>query len=250
MNINLQDRHKIYKSKDNAIIASFDSVIDIDLALWRYIKDKYGSSKYIDKDIINIDDENNIKFMLMDRRDKNPLSILLPDYDTEKMYNDIVTNDRMFNNILSNYATQYDTLKLFNTFIDNASSIHIDILCKNPGQADIVKKYIKSEIGVIVDTIHNILIKDYSIIQVKFFSDLKNYPTFEGRHIFIPNALYNMQDNMNTIDITCMHLFGLTNQVHLIDLYRDVKWFFTTESNDPIERKVDEELHANENKYN
>ena len=246
--INIPEYHKIYKGKDNAILASFDSVIDIDLALWRYIKDKYGTSKYIDKDMINIDDEDIIKFILMDRREKNPLSILLQGYDTEKMYNDIITNDKMFNNILNNYSSPYDTLKLFNTFMENASSLEVDIICKDKEQEKILRKYTSPKIGIIVDTIHNITINNYSIIQVKFFSDLINYPQFEGRHIWIPNALYNMQKNMNTIDLTLMQLFGNINQVHLIDLYRDVKWFFTTKSNDEIERKVDEELNAERNK--
>ena len=245
--IDIPEYHKKYKGKDNAILASFDSVIDIDLALWRYMKDKYGTSKYMDQTMVNIDDENVIKFLLMDRREHNPLSIIISEYDTEKMYNDIITNDRMFNNIMRNYGSPYDTLRLFNTFMENASSLEIDIICKNYEQEEILRKYTHSKIGIIVDTIHNVNINNYSIIQVKFFSDLVNYPEFDGKHVWIANALYNMQKNMNTINLTILQTFGITNQIHLIDLYRDIKWIFTSKSEDPIERKVDEGLNANKN---
>jgi len=246
--INIPEHHKVYKGKDNAILASFDSVIDIDLALWRYIKDKYSTSEYLDKDMINIDDENIIKFILMDRREQNPLSLLIPNYDTEKMYNDIINNDSMLNNILVNYGSQFDTLKLFITFMNNASSIDIDILCKNNGQAEIIKKYTNNKIGAIINSAKDVDMNNYSIIQVKFFSDIIYYPELNGKYIWIANALYNMQRNMNTIDLTLFQAFGQSNKIQLIDMYRDVKWFFTSKSNDEIERKVDEELNAERNK--
>ena len=38
---------------DNELLVEFETLIDLDIALYRYIKDKYPNSEYVDQKFIN-----------------------------------------------------------------------------------------------------------------------------------------------------------------------------------------------------
>ena len=44
----------------NRILVEFDMLIDLDLAIFKYIKDKYNNPNYVDQNIIKMHDERQI----------------------------------------------------------------------------------------------------------------------------------------------------------------------------------------------
>ena len=77
-------RHK--KGNDNELLVEFDFLVDLDMALFRLVKDKYSNSEYVDKNIINMNNEYRIIRMLLYRKHINPLEILMPSIETTKLY--------------------------------------------------------------------------------------------------------------------------------------------------------------------
>ena len=65
----------------NRILVEFDMLVDLDLAIFKYIKDKYNNPDYVDQNIIKMNDEKQIIQMMLNRQCINPLEILIPDED-------------------------------------------------------------------------------------------------------------------------------------------------------------------------
>ena len=122
---------------DNELLVEFESVIDLDLAMYKFIKDKYSNSDYVDQKLINEKDERAIIYALLNRKHINPLEIIMPGLETTKLYYEIM-NDH-YEELLS-YATAYDTFGLMITFLNNASSVGITIRCKSKLEENFIKK--------------------------------------------------------------------------------------------------------------
>lgn len=234
-----------YKNKDNALLVEFDFVVDIDIAIWRFIKNRFATSDLVDKDLIAIDDDNEIRYILLSRQPKNPLELLIPGQDTNKLYDELITDRKQFSGLLK-YSEPYNTFGLMVTFLRAASSVAIDILCKDQIESDHIKS-----LNPILDTVINsdkksINLNDYSAMYLKYYTNAIDYSAIAGKHIYIPMAQYNMQHNMNTMDLTMTALLAENNQIHLIDLYQDIKFRFTKPSTDLIEKEVDAQDAAEE----
>ena len=76
----------------NRILVEFDMLVDLDLAIFKYIKDKYNNPDYVDQNIIKMNDEKQIIQMMLNRQCINPLEILIPDEDVLDLYYDIINN--------------------------------------------------------------------------------------------------------------------------------------------------------------
>ena len=74
----------------NRILVEFDMLVDLDLAIFKYIKDKYNNPDYVDQNIIKMNDEKQIIQMMLNRQCINPLEILIPDEDVLDLYYDII----------------------------------------------------------------------------------------------------------------------------------------------------------------
>ena len=227
-----------YKSKDNALLVEFDFVVDIDIAIWKFICGRFGTSDLIDKDLSSITDDDEIRYILLSRPMQNPLELLIPGQDTNKLYSELITDRKQFEGLLK-YSEPYSTFGLMVTFLRAASSVAIDILCRDDVEANHVKSLNPILNTVVYPSKGSIPLHEYSAIYLKYFKNAVDYPPIAGKHIYIPMAQYNMQPNMNTMDLTMTSLLGDNNRIHLIDLYQDIKFRFTKPSNDPIEKEVD-----------
>ena len=232
---------KKYKLKDNALLVPFEFVVDLDLAIWRLIRDKYADSDLVDKDIISIKLDDEIKYNLLCRQSINPLELLIPEQSTNELYDNLMNDPEQFRTLLT-YAEPYHTLGLMSIFLSNASSVYIDILCRDQDQSDYIHKEAPELNTIIYPNRSEVPVNDYSVLYTKFYKDLLDYnQDIEGKHIYLPLAQYNMQHNMNTINLTLISTYGQFNSIHLIDLYQDVKFRFIKPSNNSIEKEVDAE---------
>lgn len=217
------------KNKDNYILAEFEFVIDLDIAMYRYIKKRYSNLESISKKWMNIDDIT-AKFNMLYRAHENPLEALFPSYDTSKLYNELLTNDEVYKDLLT-YADTYDTFGLMITFLQEASSVDITILCRSKYEEHFIKS-LNPILNTVIQDKSQVDMSKYTVLYVKYITSLLQYPTIQGKHIFFANAKYNMEEDLDCININLLGLFCTSNELHLVDLYTKLKYRF------PNERKL------------
>ena len=205
---------------DNELLVEFESLIDLDLAIYKFIKDKYSSSKYVDQKFINEKDERSVIYALLNRKHINPLEIIMPGLETTNLYFDIINNH--YEELL-NYATAYDTFGLMIAFLNNASSIGITVWCKSKLEEDFIKKLNPILNTIIIPNRRDIVLSKYTVMYVKYIAYLTEYSTIKGKHIYIAAAKYNMEEDKDMVNSLC-YLYSDVNILHLIDLYTTIKY--------------------------
>ena len=106
---------------DNEILVDFNILFDTDLAIYKIIKSKYRNIPYTDKRLMKIDNEYQAIFLLLMREKNNPLSILMPEVNSDKLYQQFL-NDK---ETLFKYTKQTDLFRFMHILSINASSISI-----------------------------------------------------------------------------------------------------------------------------
>lgn len=204
------------------VLVDFDFLVDLDLALFKFIKDNYYDSEYVNKDILDIENELEIKDILINRDLTDPMSILIPDSDTTDLYFDLMYHKI---NLLLDYATVYDTYPLLITMHNNASNLDISILCKNQYEKKFIKELDNSNMfEIIMSNYDNIDVDKYDIFYIKYFSQVLLFPRMECKHIYLANIAPNMENDKDIVNINMSILCGDVNIIHTMDLYTDVKY--------------------------
>lgn len=215
----------------NSLLVEFDFLVDMDLALWRYFRDKYRDSEYVDKDIINLNDEWLVEEILLARTQSNVLELLLPNYDTMGMYNDLLSKQNLPE--VLKYATAYDTLALMVTYLKITTDIDISILCRNKIEEDFIVDLCPILSGhTIVGNRFEQDLDSYTVLYVKHISYCLEYfvsDKLNGKNIYIAHAGYNMEPGKPCTNIALTKLFSDTNSIETIDLYTNIK--YSTEQN-------------------
>lgn len=204
----------------NRILVEFDMLVDLDLAIFKYIKDKYNNPDYVDQNIIKMNDEKQIIQMMLNRQCINPLEIIIPNEEVLDLYYDIMSNHM---NELLQYAKASDLFGLMITFLNEASSLEITVLCKSKLESDFIKSLNDRLNTVIYANYKNAPINNYTILYIKYYPSVLEYNNIEGKHIYISNARYNMEPDSNMPTIAISGLIGDVNIVHMIDMYMDIK---------------------------
>ena len=195
-------------------------LIDLDLAIFKYIKDKYNNPNYVDQNIIKMHDERQIIQMMLNRQCINPLEILIPDMEVLELYHDIMNNHM---DELLQYAKASDLFGLMITFLREASSLEITVLCKSQLESDFIKSLNNRLNTVVYKNYKNVPVNTYTILYIKYYPSVLEYNTIEGKHIYISNARYNMEPDSNMPTIAISGLVGDVNIIHMIDMYKDIK---------------------------
>lgn len=213
----------------NALLVEFEFIVDLDLALFRLFKHKYSESPYVDKDFISLNDEYKIICKMLNRADENPLTLLMPGVDTTKLYQELTEKHEKR---LLKYASPYDSLYLMNSYLVHASSVEIDVLCKNELEANYISKYSKKLNTIINPDKSTVDIDKYSIIHMKYFSSIKDYKNVEGKYIYISAAEYNYDKEHHIANPILSIEYGDVNIIKLMDLYTQVKYIVRKEENE------------------
>lgn len=205
---------------DNDLLVEFEFLIDLDLAMYKFIRDKYSDSEYVDQKFINMKNEKAIIYELLNRKHINPLEIIMPGLETTNLYLDIMNNH--YEELL-NYATAYDTFGLMITFLNNASSVGITVWCKSKLEEDFIKKLNPILNTIVIPNRRDIVLSKYTVMYVKYVAYLAEYSTIKGKHIYVAAAKYNMEEDKDIMSFLCC-LYSDVNIFHLIDLYTKVKY--------------------------
>lgn len=213
---------------DNELLVDFDIIFDLDLAIYRLIRNKYKDTPYVNKEVILLNSEYDAIHMLLNRKSINPLEIIMPDYDTSKLYKKLISNKKS----LLKYTKPSDIMYLLNTFMNNASSISITIHCNDSDELDYfisISKILNMHYTIITGNRKNIDLSGFTSIYTKNLIDLIKFNNIEGKNLYIANTGYNsvnIKDNAKTIA-----LLASANEVKLIDMYKDVKYINKKEIN-------------------
>lgn len=204
--------------KDNVMLVDFEMIIDMDIAILRYFISKFAKSKYIDEEMLDVDDDG-LRYCLLNRPKRNPLDVIFKndiDSDTTKIYQEVLNNN--YKELMYDYADVTDLLKLIYSFIENASSLDVYIRCDTQEQCDLIHK-IDSNLDVVIAPRNEIDLDDYTIIYEKFLEDILQYNFLEGKHIYTAKAEFN------SVFMLGPHYeeYASCNLIHFMDLYVDVK---------------------------
>lgn len=210
--------------KDNSILVEFDFLVDLDLAMFKFMKDKFSESPLLNRDIIDDMDEQSVIFKLLNRKYMNPLEIILDNsVEVTNLYYEIM--DDYYQELLC-YAKAYDTFGLMITFLNNASSVDITVLCKNKIEEEFIKDLNPILNTIIIPNRRDVPLNNYTAIYLKYFVNIVEYRNVAGKHIYIAAAKFNMEEDRDMVNTTLCGLYSDINIIHLIDLYTKVKYRF------------------------
>ena len=233
------------RTKDNSILAEFEFLVDLDLALFKYIRINFYNTDFVNKSILHISDESKIIETMLYRKEQNPLDILFnDDISTEKLYNELINVPDNYSKVLD-YARAYDTFPLLITLLNNASSIEVTILCRNSMEEQFIHNLNPKIPTIISSNKSDVNLTDYTVLWIKYFIDAIQYRNIKGKHIYIAAAKFNMEPDRDIPNIQLSGLFSDINIVHLMDLYRKVKYRYSV-SDDIIESDEFEEETVDE----
>ena len=213
---------------DNELLVEFESLVDLDLAMYKFIRDNYSDSEYVDQKFIKEKDERAIIYTLLNRKHINPLEIIMPGLETTNLYYDIMNNH--YDELLE-YATAYDTFGLMITFLNNASSIGITVWCKSKLEERFIKKLNPILNTIVIPNRRDIVLSKYKVIYVKYIAYLAEYSDIKGKHIYIAAAKFNMEEDKDMVSSLCC-MYSDVNIFHLIDFYTGVKYRYLKKEGD------------------
>ena len=110
------------------------------------------------------------------------------------------------------------------TFLKEATSITITVLCKSELESNFIKSLNSNLNTIVKPNRKDILLDDYTVLYIKYFPYALQYGNINGKHIYIANARYNMEPNKNTPTTAVSVIVGQTNIIHMIDLYKNIKF--------------------------
>ncbi len=206
--------------KYNEILVDFNFLVDLDLAMFKFIKTEYNNPKFVDQKILSLQDEKEIIQLLLYRDSVNVLETLIPKENTLEMYKDIMNNKM---DSLLKYAKASDIFGLMITFLREGSSVDVTVLCESKLQADFIHS-LNPILKTTVSSRKNIALSKYNVIYSKFYSDILKYNNVAGKNIYIANAKYNMEPGKNIPNMAISTLVGDINIIRTIDLYRNIKY--------------------------
>lgn len=214
--------------KDNSLLVEFEFVVDLDLAMLKFIRENYGDSDMVNKRLINLKSSYVARRIMLNRKHINPLELLLPGQDSTQLYFDLINDKKNLYNLLM-YAVAYDTFGLMVTYLKHASSVELEILCRNEVEEAFIK-YLNPEMPTIVRSSRfDINLSKYTALYLKYFAYATNYVGLDGKNLYIAAAKFNMEEDSDNTNIELTHIYSQTNVIHLMDLDRRAKFRFTEE---------------------
>lgn len=221
---------------DNELLVEVNFLINYDMAMFYYVKSNFHESPYVDQTIINMNNEDEINRMFLYRTNINPLTVIMPDINSDKLYEDLYENHR---DILLGYSTLYDTFYLLNTFLNNASSVSITIRCDTEEEKQrLLHAGCKSNIIVEPDR-KKIDLTNYTALYLKYYMDAVHYGHIEGKHIYIATAKFNFECDRDLINVPLSVLYSDVNNIKLIDLYTKIKYRFIIQNTEGVDDNDD-----------
>ena len=204
------------------VLFEFAALVDLDLALLKYIQINFPESKFFNKTVMK-SDEYTLKCLLVTRKKSNPLSVIIEDEyvkTIDSLYEDLLSKKE--EEILK-FATPLSTFSLFNTIRKSDGGIRCVVNCKNVVEEQFIKSLI-NDVMVITDS-YTVPISKYAGYYIKNVEDTFKYKFFDGKAIYYLDYDYNIQpnrkDRMPLFDIA--GAISRTNNIFLVSPYTNLE---------------------------
>lgn len=202
----------------NNILVDFDLLIDTDFGLLQLIKKEYHDNDFIDTIILKMKDKILLS-ELLDRKDKNPLSIAFKKQyvdNIDSLYDEFMKNE--YESILK-YSISTSLLDLMLTYAQSNSCM-ITVICKNKLEEQIINKF---NIKSIISSFDKVNIDDFDSIYIKDYTKVLSFKRLKAKNIFIGNYKFNLEDDCMPLEDISI-LIADINIVSIIDVYNSNKY--------------------------
>ena len=205
----------------SAALFEFQSIVDLDLALLKYIQVEFSNSKFFNKIVVQEADDYILKSLLVSRTNINPLSVIIDDKymsSINGLYDDLILNKE--NEILK-FGTPLATYNIFHIVQNSESGIKCVVNCRNVHEEQFIKN-IKEDIPIITDG-YNVDLSKYKAFYIKNVEDALKYKTFNGKSIYFLDYEYNIEPNRKERlpIIKIGSALSFTNDLYFIDPYKN-----------------------------
>ncbi len=181
----------------NTLLIPFDCFIDIDLGLMMLLKEKYNNPKIIHNSIFQEKDWY-IIYLLANRNDENPLSIILKE---EYLPNKDSLRDQFMNqeyDEILRLSKPNKILELINLMYAS-DVVDIDILCKDEKEQEYLETLFKDKrINSFVSPyLNKVNISKYDSIFIKNYKDIIQYRGLVQKNIYVLDYKFNTELDPN-----------------------------------------------------
>ena len=202
----------------------FDMIIDTDLGLWKLIQDQYPNDNFFYQGMIYERDLNFMKYIMVIRKDKNPLkSILKPDYikNADSLYGQFMKEK--YDDILS-LSTNTGIYDLICRSKSVNDVLKFTVLCKSQKEVDEVRRRFKKHDIDIKTILYNDLseidISSYGSIYIKDINDFFLYRNVGGKNVIVGNYGFNLEAGVaNSPLLEPSAEISKLNVLQLVDMY-------------------------------
>ena len=202
----------------------FDMIIDTDLGLWKLIQDQYPNDNFFYQGMIYERDLNFMKYIMVIRKDKNPLkSILKPDYikNADSLYGQFMKEK--YDDILS-LSTNTGIYDLICRSKSVNDVLKFTVLCKSQKEVDEVRRRFKKHDIDIKTILYNDLseidISSYGSIYIKDIHDFFLYRNVGGKNVIVGNYGFNLEAGIaNSPLLEPSAEISKLNVLQLVDMY-------------------------------
>ena len=202
----------------------FDMIIDTDLGLWKLIQDQYPNDNFFYQGMIYERDLNFMKYIMVIRKDKNPLkSILKPDYikNADSLYDQFMKEK--YDDILS-LSTNTGIYDLICRSKSVNDVLKFTVLCKSQKEVDEVRRRFKKHDIDIKTILYNDLseidISSYGSIYIKDINDFFLYRNVGGKNVIVGNYGFNLEAGIaNSPLLEPSAEISKLNVLQLVDMY-------------------------------
>lgn len=181
----------------NTLLMPFDCFIDTDLGLMKLLKEKYNNPKIIYDSILREKDWF-ILYLLLDRSDENPLSIILKDdYIPNKNTLRDQFMEQEYDEILR-LSKPNKILELINMMYAS-DIVDIDILCRNEKEQEYLTTLFKDRKinSFVAQYLNKVDITKYDSIFVKNYKDILQYKGLAKKNIYVLDYKFNTELDPN-----------------------------------------------------
>lgn len=200
----------------NNILVDFKMLINLDIGLFKLIKEKFSSSDCFDSYIINNTNIETMIYRLINEKYSNMIDLIksdeYKDFSTENLYDTLI--EKYYDEVYEKSITT-DLLNLMNAYI-MSNVVLVTILCKNKQEQQLINS-VNSKFHTLIFE-EDMNIEDYDSIFLKEYKDIVKFKNVQCKNIFIANIQNNL-DNKNMPILEISAVMGKSNNIYTVELY-------------------------------
>lgn len=209
-----------------------DILVDKDIGLIKLISKKFTKcDDYFYKDIINIivKKENCGKYMLYQRKEYNPLTVIskenVSDNILDSLYGEFM--EKCYDEIID-LSIPSDLMEMVVQSGYTHGVIRSTVLCSSKHEEEAIQTFFSSinvTINTIVSSIDEIDVDDFDAICIKNYIDLYRFKPFHGKTVIVSSGEYNYttieEAGFHELNpIISIYLCNNDNELSKIEMYR------------------------------